>query len=101
MNIHGCQLHPKIAIYVVKQLKNDRFRQGLYTRCSHVVRDFESEAKLGVTFNFDKFGWQTKAKMRRYPGKPEAVIFWPFLQAIIGIYVQGKMFIEAQSGRRL
>ena len=41
--------------------------------------------------------------MQRYPGKPgpEAVIFWPFLQAIIGIYVQGKMFIEAQSGRRL
>ena len=29
MNIHGCQLHPKVAIYVVKQLKNDSFRQGL------------------------------------------------------------------------
>ena len=26
MNIHGCQLHPKVAIYVVKQLKNDSFR---------------------------------------------------------------------------
>ena len=24
--IHGCQLHPKVAIYVVKQLKNDSFR---------------------------------------------------------------------------
>ena len=23
INIHGCQLHPEIAIYVVKQLKND------------------------------------------------------------------------------
>ena len=30
MNIHGCQLHPKVAINVVKQLKNDSFRQGLY-----------------------------------------------------------------------
>ena len=30
MNIHGCQLYPKIAIYVVKQHKNDSFRQGLY-----------------------------------------------------------------------
>ena len=30
MNIHGCQLHLKVAIYVVKQLKNDSFRQGLY-----------------------------------------------------------------------
>ena len=30
MNIHGFQLHPKVAIYVVKQLKNDSFRQGLY-----------------------------------------------------------------------
>ena len=30
MNIHGCQLHPKIAIYVVKQLKNDSYCQGLY-----------------------------------------------------------------------
>ena len=30
MNIHGCQPHPKVAIYVVKQLKNDSFRQGLY-----------------------------------------------------------------------
>ena len=30
MNIHGCQLHPKVAIYVVKQLKNDSFCQGLY-----------------------------------------------------------------------
>ena len=29
MNIHGCQLQPKVAIYVVKQLKNDSFRQGL------------------------------------------------------------------------
>ena len=26
MNIHGCQSHPKVAIYVVKQLKNDSFR---------------------------------------------------------------------------
>ena len=26
MNIHGFQLHPKLAIYVVKQLKNDSFR---------------------------------------------------------------------------
>ena len=24
-SIYGCQLHPKIAIYVVKQLKNDSF----------------------------------------------------------------------------
>ena len=30
MNIHGCQLHPKVAIYVVKQLKNDSFCLGLY-----------------------------------------------------------------------
>ena len=30
MNIHGCQLHPKVAIYVVKQLKNDSFRYMLY-----------------------------------------------------------------------
>ena len=29
MNIHGYQLHPKVAICVVKQLKNDSFRQGL------------------------------------------------------------------------
>ena len=26
MNTHGCQPHPKVAIYVVKQLKNDCFR---------------------------------------------------------------------------
>ena len=26
------------------------------TRCSHVVRDFESEEKLGITFNSDKLG---------------------------------------------
>ena len=26
MNINGCQLRPKIAIYIVKQLKNDSFR---------------------------------------------------------------------------
>ena len=51
---------------------------SLCSSCGRVVRDFESEAKLGVTFNFDKFGWQTKAKMRRYPGKPEAVIFFAF-----------------------
>ena len=25
INIHGCQLHPKIALYVVKQLKNDSY----------------------------------------------------------------------------
>ena len=25
MNIHGCQMHPKIAIYVGKQLKNVDF----------------------------------------------------------------------------
>ena len=43
----------------------------------------------------------TKAILQKYPDKPEAVIFWPFLQAIIGIYVQGKIFIEEQSGRRL
>ena len=30
MNIHGCQPHHKVAIYVVKQLKNNSFRQGLY-----------------------------------------------------------------------
>ena len=28
----------------------------LYFRCGHVVRDFESEAKIGVTFNSDKLG---------------------------------------------
>ena len=33
MNIHGCQLHPKMAIYVVKQLKNDSYRQALYLLC--------------------------------------------------------------------
>ena len=37
MNIHGCQLHPKVAIYVVKQLKNDSFRQGLYKQMSVVL----------------------------------------------------------------
>ena len=34
INIHECQLHPKVAIYVVKQLKNDSFRQGLYKPCN-------------------------------------------------------------------
>ena len=30
INVHGRQLHPKIAIYIVKQLKNDSYRLGLY-----------------------------------------------------------------------
>ena len=30
LNIHGFQLHPKIAVYVVKQFKNDSFCYGLY-----------------------------------------------------------------------
>ena len=39
----------------------------------------------GVHFDPTKnFNRQTKAKMQRHPGKPKAVIFWPFLQAIIG-----------------
>ena len=40
MNIHGCQLHLKIAIYVVKQLKNDSFRQGLYVITCNNLTDF-------------------------------------------------------------
>ena len=37
MNIHGCQLHPKVAIYVVKQLKNDSFRYGLYIQYIYLL----------------------------------------------------------------
>ena len=36
MNIHGCQQHPKVAIYVIKQLKNDSF----FRNCiRHYVKD--------------------------------------------------------------
>ena len=47
MNIHGCQLHPKIAIYVVKQLKNDSYCQGLYV---YVYAQSEPE-RDGLVFN--------------------------------------------------
>ena len=48
MNIHGCQLHPKVAIYVVKQLKNDSFK----------TRDFSpliERVLAGVTYYFCKY----------------------------------------------
>ena len=28
----------------------------LFSSCGHVIRDFESEAKKGITFNSDKLG---------------------------------------------
>ena len=37
INIHRCQLHPKKAIYVVNQLKNDSFRQGLYVPLPTII----------------------------------------------------------------
>ena len=45
MNIHGCQLHPKIAIYVLKQLKYDSFRLGLYI-ISVLARVIRLKSKL-------------------------------------------------------
>ena len=45
MNIHGCQLHPKIAIYVVKQLKNDSYRQGL-NHTQHIKLSFYENQSL-------------------------------------------------------
>ena len=66
MNIHGCQLHPKVAIYVVKQLKNDSFRLGLYVfTYQHVPKlDLQRQLFYGKNhlnlsiFSFNNLGIQ-------------------------------------------
>ena len=66
MNIHGCQLHPKVAIYVVKQLKNDSFRLGLYVfTYQHVpkldlqIQLFYGKNHLNLSiFSFNNLGIQ-------------------------------------------
>ena len=52
MNIHGCQLHTKVAIYVVKQLKNDSFCQGLYVINTYIhvslqIQNYDNNRGLG------------------------------------------------------
>ena len=47
---HYIQLWPKNVL----QIKQVPILYTLIISCGHVVRDFESEAKLAVTFNFDK-----------------------------------------------
>ena len=60
INVHGCQLHPKIAIYIVKQLKNYSFRQGLYTKRNDrkvsKIKDESFECLILKSSNLFAFG---------------------------------------------
>ena len=40
INIHGCQLHPKIVIYVGKQLKNELLLGTVHNNHNHVIAKY-------------------------------------------------------------
>ena len=58
MNIHGCQPHPKVAIHVVKQLKNDSFRQGLYPKKPQGTSSYTKAKENEDHFGEANFGSQ-------------------------------------------
>ena len=55
MNIHGCQSYPKVAIYVVKQLKNDSFRLGTVTGSIHSLKTWLFPASVSTYFQWVSF----------------------------------------------
>ena len=67
MNIHGCQPHPKVAIYVVKQLKNDSFRQGLqYLVSITLAMQLAIQLLAGLGCSHDRLGSQTLVDIMKY-----------------------------------
>ena len=72
MNIHGCQLHPKIAIYVVKQLKKIAIVIDITVYCN------DKYAYLGwQSFNLKKQRKFMKTKQSTY-SQPQFCLFYQY-----------------------